>query len=484
MYIKRIHLKNVRCFENIEIDFDRPGSSVLFLGDNGDGKSTILKSIAMGLCDESSAAALFRELPGEFVRRKHGRKEAKTGDTATIEIDLSGDEGWTYRIVTVIRSGETFERVSQRSNKGKGVSKRQGLCRFRENSFEELNQDTFPWNQVFVSGYGAGLRVQGTADFQHYLAVDALYPLFKYDEPLQNPELVIRRLVEAARGIRKLDPELQREYAERVLKTVKHLLAGFLDFEDDDQVDLTTTGIKVRGPWGIAELGELGDGYRATVTWVLDLLAWWFLKATHKARTKVTNVRGILLFDEIEQHLHPRWQRSILSHLKEAFPQIQFIGTTHSPLVASSVGDIIPRAGIDKVILLTQKEEHGVVKEELDPMVGWRADKVLASKAFEYQITGESPELSEVLREASILAGKGKRRTREENSRYEAIKHVVGRVIMPSYQTQFERDIERKLTLGTIEEIKRMEKKIFGDQRDKNQPTIRSTKKAAKKEKS
>ena len=57
MYIKRVKLTNIRCFEKLEIDFDRPGSSVLLLGDNGDGKSTILKSIAIGLCDEGSAAA-------------------------------------------------------------------------------------------------------------------------------------------------------------------------------------------------------------------------------------------------------------------------------------------------------------------------------------------------------------------------------------------------------------------------------------------
>lgn len=488
MYIKRVMLNNVRCFEELEIDFDQPGSSVLFLGDNGDGKSTILKSIAMGLCDESSAAALFRELPGEFVRRKHGRKEAKTGEEAKIEIDLAGDGGWTYRIVTVIKSGETFERVSQFSERkvnkkvSKRVSKRQGLYRFRENEYEELDQDTFPWEQIFVSGYGAGLRVQGTADFQHYLAVDAVYPLFKYDEPLQNPELVVRRLVEAARGIRK-DPKEKGKYAEIVLEKVKELLAEFLDLKDRDQVELTPTGIKVKGAWGIAELGELGDGYRATVTWVLDLLAWWFLKATQKARVKVTNLRGILLFDEIEQHLHPRWQRSILSHLKEAFPKVQFIGTTHSPLVASSVGEVLPRTGIDKVIVLNSKDKHGVVKEELDPMMGWRVDKVLASQAFEYQITGQSEELSKILLEASILAGKGEDRTKKENARYEIIKHVVGKVIMPKYQTQVERDIERDLTIRAIQEIKRIEKNILGERRDTNQSTNKSTKKTAKKKK-
>ena len=334
MYIKRIKLTNIRCFEKLEIDFDELGSSVLFLGDNGDGKSTILKSIAMGLCDESSAAALFRELPGEFVRRQPGEEKVKIGGSGTIEIDLAGEDDWTYRITTRIVSLETFERVTQ-SRKDKSI-----LCRFRGKEKELLTQDTFPWEQIFVSGYGAGIRVSGTADFQHYLAVDAVYPLFKYDEPLQNPELIIRRLVEAARGIRR-DPELKSEYAERVLDTVKKLLANFLDLEESDQILLTETGIKVKSHWGIAELGELGDGYRAKVTWLLDLLAWWFLKAKRKARLNITNIQGIVLIDEIEQHLHPRWQRTILPLLQESFKGIQFIATSHSPLVASGSESVV-----------------------------------------------------------------------------------------------------------------------------------------------
>ncbi len=81
MYIKRVKLTNVRCFEHIEIEFENRGSSIIVAGDNGDGKSTLLRSIAMGLCDESSAAALLRELPGDFVR--------KGEDAAMIDTPLS-----------------------------------------------------------------------------------------------------------------------------------------------------------------------------------------------------------------------------------------------------------------------------------------------------------------------------------------------------------------------------------------------------------
>jgi len=60
------------------------------------------------------------------------------------------------------------------------------------------------------------------------------------------------------------------------------------------------------------------------------------------------------------------------------------------------------------VIVLSQKRNQATTKEVLDPMVGWRVDKILASSAFEHLITGESPELTKVLNEASILSGKVK----------------------------------------------------------------------------
>ena len=83
MYIKRIFLKNIRCFDELEINFDKNGYSALILGDNGDGKSTLLKSLAIGLCDESSAAGLHRELPGELVR-----KHSKHPGIITIELKI------------------------------------------------------------------------------------------------------------------------------------------------------------------------------------------------------------------------------------------------------------------------------------------------------------------------------------------------------------------------------------------------------------
>ena len=354
MYITRLVLDKVRCFEHIDIPFDDPESSLVILGDNGEGKTTVLRSLAMGLCDESSAAALFRELPGEYVRRRHGRMYAETGDIATITIDLLDTDGSRYRIVTCITALDSFELVSQR----------EGLYQVYGGKEKALSQDKFPWKRIFVSGYGAGTRSQGTADFQHYLAVDAVYPLFKYDVPLQNPELAIRRLVEAARGHRGTTKE-QQQRADEMLETVEQLLLSVLDLRGRGRLHLTPRGVRVSGPWGNAELGELGDGYQATITWVLDLLAWWFLKIRRKVRVKPASIRGIVLMDEIEQHLHPRWQRNIMRLVTSAFPKLQFIATTHSPLVVSGC------EGIE--VALLRDGEHS-----FEQPFGWLAEDVYA----------------------------------------------------------------------------------------------------------
>lgn len=326
MYIKRINLKQIRCFDEIEIDFSSGNLSALLLGDNGDGKSTILRSIAMGLCDQSSTAALFRELPGEFIRRKKDQNEVPTGKSGFIEVDLAVKGGHTYRIVTKITSLKKFERVSQKLYKIKG-----------NKTPELVEQDKFPWERIFVSGYGPGVRTLATSDYQHYLPVDAVYPLFNYSSPLQNPELVIHRLIKAEHENRNKKSNGKKH---GVFQIIQGLMTDLLDLESSDSFKLTPTGIKVSGRWGTSELSELGDGYQAVINWVIDLLSWWFLRENGKSEWDLESLTGIVIIDEIEQHLHPKWQKRIFSRLRGKFPNIQFIVATHSPLVASASKDV------------------------------------------------------------------------------------------------------------------------------------------------
>ena len=222
---------------------------------------------------------------------------------------------------------------------------------------------------IFVSGYGPGVRTQATGDFQHYLPVDAVYPLFSYTSPLQNPELVIRRLLSLARGRGgSLRESIARE--DKVLLIIQSLMADLLDLDSPEHFRLTSTGIKVDGHWGTSELKELGDGYQAIINWVLDLLSWWFLRENGKNEWNLESLTGIVIIDEIEQHLHPKWQRRIFPRLREKFPSIQFIVATHSPLVASANEDVD--------VHLLKPGQH----ETFNPF-GWLAEDVYEKMGLE-----------------------------------------------------------------------------------------------------
>ena len=101
---------------------------------------------------------------------------------------------------------------------------------------------------------------------------------------------------------------------------------------------------------------------------------------------------AIVLIDELDLHLHPRWQRQIRSHISDAFPEVQFIATAHSPLLAQSYLD---------TNLAVIRQEHGQGLIENDPKVvrTWRLDEVVTSILYEV----DSPYSLEVTRDLKRL---------------------------------------------------------------------------------
>jgi hypothetical protein len=410
----------------------------------------------MGLCDENSAAALFRELPGEFVRRPPGHRTVPNGTTAYIEIDLV-HKATNYQIVTRITSLKSYERVSQRHEQGgtsdSTIDRKVGLFRLGRNGERvPIKESDFPWHEIFVSAYGPGMRTQGILDYQWYLAVDAVYPLFSYTAPLQNPELIYRRIVDTTYISGAGD---QRRRAKKALKQLETLLKTVLNLEPSDAISLTPTGIEVTGHWGTAELGELGDGYRATVTWVLDLVGWWFINRTRWPQGARENdfeldtddFRGIVLIDELEQHLHPRWQRRILGKLHTCFPRLQFIATTHSPLCAIGATDLKD----EDVNLIVLEPSDGQIRARLfDPPRGKRADQILTSELFGLRIASDNATQSEIEEFAALAS---KTRNRAEETRFKKLGAILD-TKLGSAQTELERVVAegvRKVLLGNAE---------------------------------
>lgn len=307
----------------------------------------------MGLCDEASSGGLLRELPGDFIRSGE--------DQANIEIEFIEDDGEKWIIKTSLKLYEklNFERVEQTYKYLKDA-----------NWVNVDNWQRFPWERIFIAGYGAGLRTDGTADYEQYFSGDAVYTLFKYSQTLQNPELAWRRL-QSANGDDK----------QRIDENISGILGEILDLDENSKVVLEPNGIFIDKDGGKVALGAVGDGYRATTTLIIDLLSWQFLiqNKDHKEGKdwkplSLDEMSGIVIIDEIEKHLHPLLQRRIINNLVEKFPKIQFIITTHSPLCVSGVSDV--SEGAWKIF--SSHIEEGRYKITKRPLpTGLRADQIL-----------------------------------------------------------------------------------------------------------
>lgn len=353
MYISKIKLENVRCFSDETIDLGDSHPSLLIAGNNATGKSSILRSIAMGLCDEASAGGLLRELPGDFIRSDE--------DDATIEIEFTEEDGEKWFILTELKLYEklNFERVEQKYYKNEVKKDEEGE-----------NWKEFPWEKLFIAGYGAGLRTDGTEDYDQYFSGDAVYSLFKYSQTFQNPELAWRRL-RSAKGIDK----------ETVDSNISGILGEVLDLDKNSKVVLEPNGIFIDKNGTQVGLGAVGDGYRAITTLILDLLSWQLLmqnkdheKGEEWEPLSFEDINGIVIIDEIEKHLHPILQRRIIKHLTNKFPNLQFVISTHSPLCVSGVSDAF--GGAWKIMKSHVIDDQYKITEKPVPY-GLRADQVL-----------------------------------------------------------------------------------------------------------
>jgi hypothetical protein len=311
MRITRLSLTNVRCLNPLELRFEDGKMQTILIGRNGTCKTTILRAIAIGLADSKDASGLLAEATGVLVAE--GKK------TALIEIDVVQDEGLkeTFTVKTEIGTDD-----------GQDVL------------IKKEPQHGLPGNPL-VCAYGVGRQTEGAPLVRPYRILDSVYTMFDYDTPLVSTELALRRLRDYL-GTRKFP---------RTLGAMKRALG----LGQSDRIHLPKGGgVTVSGP----SIGKAipiegwADGYRKTLSWILDLYAWG-MRA--EGVTKSGGIRGILLVDELEQHLHPSMQTSLLSRLSKLFPEVQLVATTHSPLLALG-------AELESVVVL--KRNRGRIRRE------------------------------------------------------------------------------------------------------------------------
>lgn len=326
--LKRITLNNIGPFENLSLELNSTDKEQwhVFLGDNGVGKSTVLKAIALALCGKDAQQYAGRLL--RFVNLSNG----STGQTIGT-ITLETDRGTSY--VTTIKRDDRTGQVELTSNTARPLEAEGWLAI----GFPPLR--TTSW-EVTPKGPDADIKTTSRP------VVTDLLPLVKGE--------VDPRLDKLKQWIVNLDYRSAKsrsgnnrahEMIQKVFDIIGHVAEG---------MTLTYKGV---GPapdnrilvaaqdGALIPLEALSQGTISLMGWIGILVQ--RLYEVFGEEEDPTARYALVLMDEIDAHMHPLWQRILVTHLKEIFPNVQFIATTHSPLVIGGMSARqVVRFGKDK----------------------------------------------------------------------------------------------------------------------------------------
>lgn len=373
MRIQSLILKDFRRFENLRVDFDLDandgGGLTLFVAPNGGGKTSILDAvnISLGTFVGTMPNATGGVLKISDQRTKlHDNQVSICGD---VEISATFiDE--SFEAPVVIKRGFTAskKRVATTTKDAKP------LAQYARKLLNETNQaSTWP----IVAYYGdsrlwAGERLterriaKTLAMGRDFGYSDAVNPKSGYKEfSIWFPALEFAVFAEEQRRVMN-DPGFDEKKARRYrsqLEPIKEALrralepAGWREVVSDfaHGIWAIDTERKTRIP-----IDSLSAGVKIVVGLVGDIAFRCAKLNPHLERDALKETPGIVLIDEVELHLHPAWQQVILPTLRSIFPRIQFIATTHSPQVVSSVPQKCVRILIDDDVQEPFAQTQGV----------------------------------------------------------------------------------------------------------------------------
>lgn len=405
MYIHKVSLKNIRGFETLDFDLARPDGSfagwTVFTGNNGSGKSTLLKAIAICLTGKDTARAL---QPSFHRWIRQGSPTAKS----FIQLDIvqtDSDDNFS-------KSGATptsdFQAKIALENSGKETTLVTTKPDGQQKSYKTPDRaiwapDADGW---FSCGYGPFRRIFGASPeaMQQMVSPSTSRFATMFQEAAS--------LLEADRWLRDLKyKELENKQAEReqldvILQILKDELMPnqiIVDRVDSDGLWLSDqNGLQLA--WG-----EMSDGYRAALALLIDILrhiigTYGIAGLTEKDDQGKLYIKrsGVVLIDEIDAHLHPAWQQQIGFWLKRHFPKIQFLVTTHSPIICQAADPnglfVLPEPG-------SNNQPCPLSESDYQKVIASRPDTILLTPAFGLQNT-RSPRAVESRAEYSRLQAK------------------------------------------------------------------------------
>lgn len=336
MYIRRVVIEDIRGFHYLDFDFTRPDGSLsgwnVVTGDNGSGKTALLKAIALAITGPDTSRVLQPVVDGWI---SFGEKQA------TIAIHMvAGDRDrfaqgkrfekpfWSElhfeepkKRKTVLRPGQRYVRAKRGASRGPWLESPEG------------------W---FCAGYGPFRRLYGhSPEAQRIMStpgkVSRFATLFREDATLAEGDQWLRDL-----NHRELNGDT--DSGETLAQVLEVLNFHFLQFGfRAERVD--PDGLWLKQADGVLlPLEHISDGYRAAIAMVVDLIRQAInvygrnLLSRSNGSLQIRH-SGVVLIDEVDAHLHPSWQREIGDWFQQVFPSMQFIVTSHSPLICQTASD-------------------------------------------------------------------------------------------------------------------------------------------------
>ena len=415
VYFSALELENVRCFGkrqclSLTDEDGNPVQWTLILGDNGVGKTTLLQCLAWMRPVQANVGSRLVSLESALSNEENSTLNSLVRIGSDVRATLEA----SFSIGRAIRSqngeGDVKNVRTGLAVRSKGGELKQAeplkLTRLKPKEFSRL----FP-SDLVIFAYGATRR-SGTLKLEGGELSDSLVSIFENSAELYDAEDVLLNLDYRAAKSSSRNSSSDRD--ERRLQQVKQILARVLpDVRHKENIHILgpeilsdpseSSGVRFTTPYGDVPLSALSLGYQTTLTWIADLALRLYERYPDSADP--LSEPGIVLIDNIELHLHPRWQRRVMEDLSQFFPAIQFVATAHSPL-------IVQAAEGGNVAVLRKFDDQVEIKMHRESVNAWRADQILASDLF--GVPSRSREIEMLIGERNDLLDKASRNPAED----------------------------------------------------------------------
>jgi hypothetical protein len=376
MYFSALEIENVKCFGSRQIlDLKDSGGAIspwtLILGENGVGKTTILKILIwMTPVEEQEESKSGISAPMVALK-------PAMDDLENVQFEqLNGKHGGMSLKVaaSIVRGTSLRQKPASADEIAYSVSvpfKEDGDIDDLGISTEYFGLPQFETLNLFA--YSAGRHV-GINNFEQPSLKSPTANLFSDSGDLYDAEQILSNLEFSS----------LREGGEgkstRLLAKVKQVLTDLLpDIRSTEDIIINPPfnadgkqnvyPIEVITPYGKVPFKELSLGYQTMMAWIMDLALRMF--SQNPEVDDPLSQPAVVLVDEIDLHLHPKWQRDVRENLLKHFPHTQFICTTHSPFMAQS------SAG-DNLVVLRRAEGEVYIQNDPQVVKEWRIGQFIS----------------------------------------------------------------------------------------------------------